>query len=258
MKYTHLLMGFVLLISCEMRQSVDSSEDDLFNKYKSFAVQVDNSNPDQIGYEKYANEGPITITSMIIEGANIYLVDRYHKNIKKINIWTEELLASNVLNNDMQPWLQDLAFFNDMLVVLTDLDTSYMMTKGLNNIESFKTNNGKKYFIKKNGSSSIVYYNLNEKNCYSLNDKWLHSNVSDNCEMPDIWGLGNLMKPYKEKVISGDRFVYTPKGIVKLNSGVDSINVRYQARNIDYNKSVFIYFEKRDLEFVFHIYYKGS
>jgi hypothetical protein len=251
-----IIVIFISLISsCGAgEEGLDSKQNVILKEanYTKLSFPVNNESIDSIGYEEYDDGPDIGITSMIIYQNYAYLIDKFHGNVKRINLTSGEIITSEVLNLNHQPWINDAVVFHQQLLVLSDLDTCYKLSLDLMHKEFFLLKSGDKFFTKINQSPHI--YNLLTQECVKLDFNHELSVNEDSCSMPDIWSKSNLIKPYKCVSAEKNRFIVFLNNKIQLQTDFPDKLLRYEARNMDFDENRLTYFEYSENRFIIHVY----
>ena len=241
-----------LISSCALSQKLSKVSAVRITNFDILHLAIDNNCIDSIGYEKN-NDGPdIGIISMILNKNDVYLADKYHGNIKRLNLVSGKMISSDILNSHHQPWINDICVFDQHLVVLSDLDTCYILNLDLNHVEYFTLERGDKFFTKI--GDSLYVYNLSTQKCLKLSDIYKIRRREIDCDIPDIWNKSNLIKDYSYLKVNGSRFIIFLNQKLQIKTEFPLDLIRYDARNLDFDKKNLAYFGYKDNQFLIYVY----
>ncbi len=106
----------------------------------TFCYQI-GENSDSFGYDVFEETGEInSVVSIKIVNKYIYLSDAVHGNVKRLDLESGELIASEKLDTDSS-WINSLAYYNDLLYVFTFKGNVYLLDKNLKKKDKFFLNN---------------------------------------------------------------------------------------------------------------------
>jgi hypothetical protein len=214
-----------------------SSEKDII-----LSINVNNQDAQYFGYEETEEgEGPaIGPTSLLIDSTFAYIVDHFHGNIKRIDLKTSEIVYSSKFWKDHNPHLRDIAIFNNLVYVTSDLDSLYIFTKDLLYIKSLfiVENSEYKYFIKITSDKLFLNYNYQEH---------ISIDLTNAIERTQISYFRNFYKyphgkQFKYYVHEGTYHIITDFGD-KLIGTEYTKNSIYDAINLDYDSEKFCFFQ---------------
>lgn len=94
--------------------------------------EYSNNDPKMFGYKGLESALPIGPSNVYLHDNIIYTVDQYHNNIKRYDIESGVLTASNSLTNSLNLWLQDIFIFENDILVTSELDSLYVFDQNLN------------------------------------------------------------------------------------------------------------------------------
>ena len=114
--------------------------DTIYTNYQKITFDIDSNNPDKIGFlsviykvNNYKEIWHFGVRSIFIEDYYVYLVDECHGNIKRIDLRTNEIKASNNLGNRdyFKNRLRTLAILNNKIYVFSSafMNESSIKTK---------------------------------------------------------------------------------------------------------------------------------
>lgn len=127
-----------------------------YKSHKSFKFNIDNSKPSSFGYKYFEDDMDVGVMSIFTHNNNIYIPDRFHSNLKVIDIEKKEVLVSEELVN----WISDAFIYNDTIYVVSDFFGYRQLDKNLNIVYSDDNflPKGSKAFIELNDEYYIVNY----------------------------------------------------------------------------------------------------
>ena len=172
MKLHIIAMVLILLSSCTGSVKHNNTDPDAPNEYhfaslslsdkKILSFYYDSVNYDKFGAKFYEHDLPVGQQDIMLHEENIYVLDRFHNNIKVLNMDGELLKSTSPLSKNSQLWLKQIDVLNDNFIVISELDSIYIFNKDLSLI-------GRKYLKKGNGrifyssrDKVVLYYPQNE------------------------------------------------------------------------------------------------
>ena len=115
--------------------------------FNYFSFEVNNTDPEKIGYEVIENGEDIGIKSIAISGEWAIISDPFHSNLKKIHLSTGELISGPNIDHSPTPkrniWLGDLAIFQGNIYVCA-MDSIFSFNQDLQKVSSWKVERGTK------------------------------------------------------------------------------------------------------------------
>lgn len=238
MKIIEIVLILFCLYSCsgseERKKSEASISSEITNeeqlkslflsKKKNVSFFYDNSNFGRFGAEFFEHDLPVGQQDILLQKQNIYVLDRFHNNIKVVDMNGELLIHTPPLSKK-QLWLKQLEFLQGNILVISELDSVYVFSEDLTLI-------GRKYIQKGNGrifSTSndriILYYPQNGHEFVEINifGEVTHSikGIEHKADYPS-----KIIFLEKGSVKYKNEFYYYPKDLVlqdkifDINNGV--------------------------------------
>lgn len=238
-----LIIGlFVLILSAciSSSQEIILSDNLENNELVKKVFLTNNENRNDFGFERNQNEPDISITSIFIHENDIYLLDRYHGNIKRYNITDDKLYTSELIDVQKNPWINDLIYFNDKLVIINDLDSIYILDDHLEKERSISCPSGEKYFSHISELEFEIYNNLRNE-CYTFNSSFDQTSTNK-CNKEVVWTY-SLLKDYQEVKSDTNIIIFLPEINLRITDPVPGEHVNYIGRFFDYNEIWITYFD---------------
>ncbi len=141
----------------------------LLSRKTKVSYPYDHTDYNGFGVEFFEHDLPIGQQDILLFDGVIYLLDRYHNNIKMIDLEGKLLKATSPLSND-QLWLKQVTNINDKILVISELDSLYIFTKDLFLLERkyLKAGNGRFYHESK--KMAVIYYPQNGHEFVEINE----------------------------------------------------------------------------------------
>ena len=231
MKKSIYLYFIFILLSCNEDKKYEIIKEVYFYSY-----EISNSDNAKIGYfepEDYPGEA-LSIKSITSDGENIFLLDGYHQNIKKIDIEKGKIKISEKINND---FLSDMVYFENDLFIASKYKGIYIYNSKLTQINFIEL---KKYF----GSEKYFYFEDNSLFLY-IPDNSLSIELNRN-------GLGKSIEESNINVV-GTRFIRNKK--IDYNDLILNIEDKYfklkrpYENTFKYFNSINIYYDDNLLSY---------
>jgi hypothetical protein len=115
-----LLVVVVLLASCNRKTAKRID-------YSIITIRIDSADRNLIGYEDISDGPDISINSILLVEHKAYLLDRYHNNIKVVDLLKDSNQRCEVVTLPNARWVTDLAHFRGNFVISTALDRIIML-----------------------------------------------------------------------------------------------------------------------------------
>jgi hypothetical protein len=245
-----LLINFVLLKSQEI---------------KLYKYQINNANKDSFGYVFYENDAPLGIKSLTLDNNdNIYFLDAFHLNIKRLDMHTGLLSTININNLKHEKTnLTDIYIWDKNLFIMTEFG-AYCFDNEYKTISNFvlpDTFLSLGVIFEKNKNDSLYFYiydsridkdNIEVKYIvfYQKNFSILNQKI-------------NFENYYKERknTISGVKFeiddeknvLCTTHGCIALKNKINFL-ASYANRNITLTSNSLVWFDVTQKEVLVYIY----
>lgn len=268
---TVLIFTFISLLACNRTdinvnrsffgsKEVSVSLDEL--QPKVFSFPIDNEDANKIGYIELENDISIGITSLCVVNNFIYLTDEYHKNIKRVDIFTSDIICSNkITDSTFFKQFNDIVEFDNNLYITSSENNVFIVTEDLKKFFSFKlpTKGGYPIKIFSKSDSTLDFCIEVRDSLYRINNKneIISSRKLDNKE--SIWltnyfdiALGNIK--YKSlKYIKENSNEYLLIGSKKIKLIVP-FKYCSDAYNIDFNNDYLVIFDISVNGFILYVY----
>jgi hypothetical protein len=229
---------------------------------KVFSFPVDNDHAERIGFIELENNYSIGITSLCVVDNYIYLTDEYHKNIKRVDIITSEIICSNKLTDSTYfKQFNDIVEFNNSLYITSSENNIFVVDKDLKKYFSLKlpTKGGYPINILSKTDSTLDFcieirdsaYRINTKNIVTLERKLDNKERIWLTNYFDIY-IGNIKyKKLKYFIKDNQEFILIEDKKVKL-----LVPYKYcsDAYNIDFNNDFLVIFNTNAKEFNLYVY----
>jgi hypothetical protein len=229
---------------------------------KVLSFPINNEDANKIGFVEMENDISIGITSLCIVDHFIYLTDEYHKNIKRVDILTSDIISSSKLTDSTYfKQFNDIVDFNNNLYITSSENNVFVVTEDLKKSFSFKlpTKGGYPIKILSKSDSTLDFCIEVRDSLYSINkkNKIVSSRKLDNKE--SIWltnyfdiALGNIR--YKSlKYIKENNNEYLIVGGKKIKL-IEPFKYCSDAYNIDFNNDYLVIFDISAKEFKLYVY----
>ncbi len=220
-----------------------------------FNFDVSNENPNNIGYRVWETDENEGIKSICVSNGYVYMTDVYHNNIKKVNLETGKIIAGPRIPRieghfDDKVWLRDIAVFNDIIYVTSDLGYVFLLDRNLNFFGKIQIGVGQPYFFSKSKEELNVFLKSEQNEDMSvevsllrISESGKHKKIKELLSMKDFnkrtknyYSKGQLIR------IGNDNMqIETDYWIVDLPLSIPFIE-EYDAFNIDFNKTTLAYF----------------
>lgn len=237
-----LIIIFAQLVSCRFinnTKKYTASSERVFDKeleifprdYRIFEFNFNNQDPSAFGKEYIKGDLPITPSSITVFNNEIFIVDPFHNNVKKIDIETTELTSSTPVSS-RRAWLYDVIAFNNRIYVSSEADTIYVFTTGLTLVNKIFITKGKGYFYDVNGDSLIIGYPAEGHKYFTID-----STNSIIRETEGYRDKSNLVHGKFCARTDGDTVITTYYGKIRLKK-----RYRFEGINLDYDSYKLVYF----------------
>ena len=229
---------------------------------KVFSFPVDNDSVDNIGIVELDKNIWIGITSLCVVNHYVYLTDEYHKNIKRVDILTSEIICSNKLTDSTYfKQFNDIVEFNNSLYITSSENNIYVVGKDLKKYFSFQlpTKGGYPINILSKTDSTLDFcieirdsaYRINTTNKVTLGRKLDNKEIIWLTNYFDIH-LGNIRyKNLRYFIEDNQEFMLIGDKKIKL-----LVPYKYcsDAYNIDFNDDYLVIFNTSTKEFNLYVY----
>jgi hypothetical protein len=136
----------------------------------SFNFKYDLDDPNGFGFQSFEHDLPVGPQDVKLTYNSIYVLDRYHSNIKKIDMNGKVQLASDPLS-DENIWLKQIEILDDRILVTSELDSIYIYSENLELMERKFLQKGNPRIFQTNSSRIVLYYPMNGHEFLELNEQ---------------------------------------------------------------------------------------
>ncbi len=136
---------FIIIITFFLMDCHSSSSSKKILPLKSIqriVIPIDNHKDSFIGYKHFEDDMDIGPNSFFVKDKYIFLLDPFHKNVKKIDIFNKRIS----LSNEKIDWLSDILVYKNKVIVSSDLSNVYIYDLQLKLDGKINVSNGTKYF----------------------------------------------------------------------------------------------------------------
>jgi len=240
------MLSFLLASAC-------SSQD--YQLVSTYTFPINNDRPNCFGHQP-AHDFDVGPTAIALDGQYVYIVDTYHANIKRIDLDSGVVITSDKISTLKQPWLRDVAVFNDKVYVTSDLDSIYVLSKNLRPLTSVYVGKEQKYFSKVSQDTLEIYFNLTNKILKITPDHRIVAFEQPRQRYIQSPGKTPRGKRYHEFDEKGKQYIRTPYGVVELTPTFRETFMRYDASPVDFDAEKLVYFVLKDSALVLYLYKK--
>lgn len=234
-------------------------------EYKIFKYEMNNEDFTKIGFFE-ENDLIISITACLIVNEFVFLTDEVHKNIKKINLKTGEMINSGRLTKATHfKQLNDLGIIENNLFIPSTGKTVFVSDIYFSKTDSFclPTKGIDPVFVKSSSDSTIEFlvefadsiFVINKN--YEVKDSYrLLNEEKRNWESKFDFGLGKLKdKNFEFRKTNNADFVKINGKEIKL---IKKFEYCSDIINFDFNDKYMIIYEFYNTEFILYVYNLNS
>jgi len=191
----------------------------------------------------------------LLVGSSVYLLDRFHGNLKIVDLKADSAECCIVIKDIDAKWLTDLAYFQGKFVISTDLSTLVVLDSLLEHTSQISVPNGEKYFV---GSSkdSLIVYNVSRQERYFLDESL--DKLESTASFLDVFEKSSFKVDYWYEIAGSTATIRFRDGLeVPLQTGnPETLKIAPEAVNLDYNGYYLVYYEiaSNEKALVLHVY----
>lgn len=264
MSICKLLVVLFVLCSCQDRNSTnsivkkaESAQADIkpIESNKTYRFIVNNNKENEFGFIEENGDESIGVRGIAMDHEYIFLSDPVHGNIKRIDIEEGVLLTSKKLTSNKK--IRQVTIFNDLVFLITDSDTCYILTKSLELKSQLVINDYRwvKDVFSKSDKKLILYRPIEDVNQDETGQ--IQMNVVEISATGDInkrslsWSYKDFEKtPYSSRNSHFEGWHYEVHDNVFKNQfgkfeikGIPNTFKYYDSKNICFDKNRIAYFE---------------
>lgn len=170
---------YLLLVVCYSCNSHTASEKQVsvtldtlsLLKVEELRFSYDNTDTLSFGVKFVPHDFPIGQPSLVLNKGNVYIIDAFHSNVKKVDLNTGKFETSQVLPS-RGGHLYDAIVFNNKLYISSELDTIYVLDMDLAPLARLNPGLGRASFVRTYGNDSLSIYFPDAK----MYQTWNHRN----------------------------------------------------------------------------------
>jgi hypothetical protein len=222
--------------------------------YTKIVYDIDNSDLSKFGlYKKGMDEG-IGVQSIYLFNSKIYIVDKYHRNIKILNLNSNSIGVSKAF-----PFLiEDVFAINDKFYLIGFFEKCYILDSTLNPLDSFNLPLGTK------GHKNVVGIFSDSAQISFLDNHFFTINTAGN--ILRTWDYYDEIstynkhvqythgKPFRIEYKDDSVYIQTSFFYLKLKTIYPYTSNYYTSMNLDFNENMLVLFEINQNEFILHLY----
>lgn len=285
-----LIVLLICLTGCQNNPNLDYKSKNvkdsiLKTEHTVFKFNINNKDSTKIGFERdeLVSGG---VSSLYIKNNYAYLPDNTHKNIKRINVKTGEIIVSQRLTPKLNKFLNDITIFNNRVYVSTFENVIYVLDENLKLESAFtfpSPPHSPLFFNKINEDSLEVYvqyvdsvYIINKENTIvrrykyqnlipvdKTGDGTIDYHIKKDNRSWDGWGKYETGVDYftvrnkKFNLIEkdGKQFVKTDYWTIELKEEYqDPPAENLDVVNLEFNEKYFIHYNMDEKEFRMYVY----
>ena len=146
------------------------SQDTLILKTKStFTFNYDLNDYNGFGIQFFDHDLPVGPQDVLIADTLIYILDRYHNNIKKVDC-QGNILSASIPLSDKNIWLKQFEILKENIFVISELDSLYIFSKNLELLDRKYLQKGNPRIFHKSSERIVLYYPMNGHEFIQLNE----------------------------------------------------------------------------------------
>ncbi len=213
-RLTLLIVALVMLFSCREQTKSEKSKLEpsvsmdkaLKNDYK-IVLAINNENPDSIGFLQSEGEA-VGIEGIYLFEDKIVLTDPIHKNLKIIDVRTNEVMVSNELDDGIEQVIE----FNNLLYVFSGSGKVFLFDRGLEYDKELNLGFGSKGILDVNDTSICFFNEFNGRKSKrnGISEVILSWIRLDNTITSDTLEMSNEV--FDEYNLFGKKYQYVEKG----------------------------------------------
>lgn len=223
---------------------------------------INNSLDSGFGYIDNESAPSITINQVLIDSSSLYFLDSYHGNIKRLDLITNNVTCSEIIDKS-KGILSVFSFFQNKIYVFDEKGNYYILDRNMKVLATkfISDYKGSKFIFNQNKDSLFIYRNddvsqENKKNINIVARAFFKdtSNIEflnfksyesfDNYLKQNLRGMSYTTDKTGEKFSMINQFgkFYMPQNIEKPNFYFEGVN-------FDFNKEMIAYFNIKDFVF---------
>lgn len=245
------IMFLVLLISLAMSGSYCRSQANIEATKYTFAINNDDSR--QFGYKKWEMDEDQSVISVCLFDDYVYLADRYHSNIKRIDLRTGRLISSSPISSEMYAWLSDIAVIDNSVFVSCVVDSIYVLELNLEFRKSFPIGGRlQKFFWEVTEKTLDVSIQFEGKVVSISKD----STIGLYRSAQPLWGWSSAHgKEYSTAKEEGRHYFECEYFALELEGPLPLLwEDKFNAINVEFDSSRLVYYDVDEKQFTLYVY----
>jgi hypothetical protein len=250
--YANLAKSFFVQDTIFTHNYINSSE---------YTIAISNKNKNCIGYEHYKEDMDLSLSLIYKYNNFIFLLDKYHQNIKRLDLKTKEIISSEKLNRT----LDDIIVRNNLLYVTGYAGSLFVLDINLKTIKTIALPMGSKFFYNDNNVIAVLGYESEQRKDLSVVYQRLKLNPLDYSLEKDSLVLSyaeyvkrdiavnNKHFDYKQEKHNNSIIIKSSYGNYKINNLILDFN-NYITNNVFCDKDSIVYFEIKRNKLIIHVY----